>query len=637
MLKFLAVVFLIFSSTPVRGAELSRPDVAALIAQARQKNIAQDSYWLALLHYHHEHLGSTLKSEVNSPDFFLAPQGNVDPEVELNATLAAFFQPLGEDQNEHAQCRFIARYHWLRKVLDWSEAQVPQASCQLFNNWSKNGHVTSISLIFATGYFSNPASFYGHILLKFNADRNLLPTDLLDESLNFGAIVPERENPLRYLFKGVFGLYDAAFSSTGFYRMNHNYAENELRDMWEYELALSPDEVEQITQHSWELLRTRYAYYFFNQNCAYRMSELLGLVINEPLLSPSLPWSVPSSVFDHLTKVKRDGKPLVRQIKRIPSRLNRYREQYQRLDKKQQVIVNDFVQQHAALAQTDYPSLSAPEQIAVVDTLRDYYQFRIVGERDNIDYKTRKLDMLIERARLPMASEMEAMQEPAQSARVLPPHNGPPPGLIRIGGLQNNALGTGETLQLRPVYFDNLETDAGRIANANLTMFDVYATHIGNRWQIRNVDLVNVEHLNLADTPLPGDGGWAWRVKLGAQSEHLACSNCLVGHVTGGIGKAVKLSDDAVVYAMLDGITQTRYLDFGTLGVSPTVGLLATPIDGWKTSLVLNHRTYLNGNQTSARQVAWENRLGLARDWDVRVNYRYSVASEWQMVLSTYW
>jgi len=49
--------------------------------------------------------------------------------------------------------------------------------------------------------------------------------------------------------------------------------------MWEYELALSPDEVEQITAHTWELLRTRYAYYFFKQNCAYRMSELLGLVI----------------------------------------------------------------------------------------------------------------------------------------------------------------------------------------------------------------------------------------------------------------------------------------------------------------------------------------------------------------------
>ena len=211
-----------------------------------------------------------------------------------------------------------------------------------------------------------------------------------------------------------------------------------------------------------------------------------------------------------------------------------------------------------------------------------------MGASDNTDYKTRKLDLLIERVRLPVVSEAEAMQEPAQNAMVLPPHDGPPPGLIRIGGLQNNKLGTGETVQFRPVYFDNLETDAGRIADANLTMFDVSATHIADRWQIRDLDLVKIAHLNIADTPLPGDGGWAWRVKFGAQSENIACINCLIGKVTGGIGKSVKLIDDAVVYAMLDGIAQTRCLDSGTLGVSPSLGLLATPVKGWKISLVLN-------------------------------------------------
>jgi len=45
----------------------------------------------------------------------------------------------------------------------------------------------------------------------------------------------------------------------------------------------------------------------------------------------------------------------------------------------------------------------------------------------------------------------------------------------------------------------------------------------------------------------------------------------------------------------------------------------------------------LNGNQASAPKIAWENRFGFARDWDVRINYCYSVASEWQMTLSTYW
>ena len=116
---------------------------------------------------------------------------------------------------------------------------------------------------------------------------------------------------------------------------------------------------------------------FFQTELRVSHVRIAGAGDCEPLLSPSLPWPVPSSVFDHLIRVKRDGKPLVRQVKRIPSCLNRYREQYHRLDKDQQNIVSDFVERHRGLAQTGYPSLNTPEQTAVVDTLRDYYQFAL--------------------------------------------------------------------------------------------------------------------------------------------------------------------------------------------------------------------------------------------------------------------
>jgi hypothetical protein len=245
--------------------------------------------------------------------------------------------------------------------------------------------------------------------------------------------------------------------------------------------------------------------------------------------------------------------------------------------------------------------------------------------------------LLIERARLPAISEADVQNNQSGSDKVLPPHTGSPPGLIRLGALQNNKLGNGASLQLRPVYFDNLGQDSGRISNANLTMFDVTAIHTNRGWRVRNFDLVNVEHLNIADTPLTGDGGWAWRIKFGAQSVNLACDHCLVAHVTGGLGKAINFSEDVTGYAMLNGSVQSAALNSGTLATSPILGLLAKPSDGWKTNLTLSRHVYLNGSRADTPQIAWSNRFGTARDWDIRVNYNYSIASEWQIAFSSYW
>lgn len=43
--------------------------------------------------------------------------------------------------------------------------------------------------------------------------------------------MPDDENPVFYVFKGVFGGYEGGFSNTEYYHHNHNYGETELRDL----------------------------------------------------------------------------------------------------------------------------------------------------------------------------------------------------------------------------------------------------------------------------------------------------------------------------------------------------------------------------------------------------------------------
>ena len=81
-------------------------------------------------------------------------------------------QPLSGDPDAHAKCRFPARLMWLREQLaDYRDA-LADIKCPAFSAWAAIDDVASISLIFASGYLDNPASYYGHLFLKFNARRD---------------------------------------------------------------------------------------------------------------------------------------------------------------------------------------------------------------------------------------------------------------------------------------------------------------------------------------------------------------------------------------------------------------------------------------------------------------------------------
>jgi hypothetical protein len=632
ILKLLVLFALLAGVSNVSAVAEPTAGVADLIRQAEVEGLAHHPYWLALMHYKQ----SGKASEIISPEFFLSPRGATNSADELAATITAFFKEPNENQDAHAQCRFVARYQWLRKVLNWDGNLPPSITCKGFNDWFKNGHVDSLSLVFATGYLSNPASFYGHILLKFNTDRAVIENDLLDESINFGANVPSQENGVKYIIKGLFGGYEASFSNARFYQQNHMYAENELRDMWEYELALSKDEVDQIVAHSWEIMRVKFAYYFLKENCAYRMSELLELAIGQPLLPQSVPWAIPVTVFNRLESLQRDGKPIVRKVRLIPSRLNSYHANYAALTTAQKLLVKKIADGSLNFEQEAYVVLPDKEKIAITNTLLDYYEFRIVGDSKNMQFKKGKQINLMARGKL--ASEnLSSIEDVTRAIKVSPPHEGSKPSMIRVSVLHNNQLGDGVELRFRPTYFDFLELDAGRIANSNLTMFDFRTVYAKNRIKLKSLDLVNIETLNVSPTTLPGDGGWAWKVKFGFENQDLSCGNCMTFNVTGGVGKTVSIANSVTAYGMIDFFGQTPYLNSGTLGTVTRIGLIGTPIEGWKSNFMLGEKSYINGSQSNGRVVRWENRLGTQRNWDVRISYEEQIARELQIGISTYW
>jgi hypothetical protein len=520
--------------------------------------------------------------------------------------------------------------------LDWNTVQVPPVACEQYEDWSKKGQFDSLSVVFATGYLSNPASFYGHILLKFNTNRAVISNDYLDESINFGAIVPNNENGVVYIIKGLFGGYDGTFSNSRFYRQNHLYAENELRDLWEYELALSKEEVDQIASHTWELLGARFKYFFLNENCAYRIAELIEPVIGEPLLSPELPWAIPVNVFNHLELINRHGMPLVRKVRLIPSRLNTFYSQYFALGSVQKNLAEKLVRGGVDLDNITYTALAGKDKISVVDTLLDYYEFRIVKEDNKIDFRKQKQEYLIERSGLPIQPELPH-EDQAHIFDSQLSQNGLLPAMVRIGRINNTIQGPGIGIRFRPAYHDLLQPDAGHIPNSNLTMFDFNTVYRHDQLALRSLDVVNIETMNASRTPLPGGGGVAWKVRFGLENQNLACNHCMTVKLTGGVGKAISISNTVTALGIIDMSAHSQFADSGTLDVLPKFGLMVSPMRGWKSSLTIGRQLSLNGSATHTRETHWENRLGTDRNWDIRISFDEQIAREVQFAISTYW
>ena len=170
------------------------------------------------------------------------------------------------------------------------------------------------------------------------------------------------------MIKGVFGGYDAAFSDTKFYQLNHDYSESDLRDLWEYELDLTKEQRKRIVFYSWELLGQRFTYRFFQQNCGYFLEDLLQYAIKKRISPRNKLYTLPATTFFNLVKTEVNGKAIVKKITRTPSRHNRLYEKFLDLSDKEKVLVKEYIKTGSITLEAN-----ETEKLRAIDTLIDYY------------------------------------------------------------------------------------------------------------------------------------------------------------------------------------------------------------------------------------------------------------------------
>ena len=375
-----------------------------LINQSQLLKLSEKQGWLSLLHYRHSINQS--QSVTQDASFFLSPNGWKNAKAELTATLQQFFVPQGhkfrlsrpvaqlnsmtKSPENHAQCRFPARFFWLSQQLKIDKSKLPTIQCGDFKRWLKQFAADSLTLVFASSDINNPVSMFGHTLLRLNSSgkgknkdlsivadklslkRAELPNSALTAFvLNYAAETDDSDSPIVYGMKGVFGGYVGKFSISPYYKHIKEYLEQENRELWEYDLSLSRKETVQLLRHLWEIKSVKFDYYFIVDNCSLWMLKLLDIA--RPGLNLSAQFNLKVIPIDTIKVL--DKNRLIKQVQYRPSLATKIKFQQQVLTKQQ----NDSLGYCLASqwSKIDLKLFSPKQQAQLLEQCHDIKQLKI--------------------------------------------------------------------------------------------------------------------------------------------------------------------------------------------------------------------------------------------------------------------
>lgn len=363
--------------------------------------IAHERTWLKLLYYDE----TTKQSDVVSKEYFLSDRGAFDPLEELKSTINSYYEPFPEDPNEHAICRFPARYEWLNQKVHLKNYQRIPTKCAKLRQSMDETQIDSLSLMFVSGYLGNPASSFGHSFFKLN-NYTQSSNNLFDLSISYGADVPINENIFAYMYKGLTGKYDAAFKDKYFFSQDLVYSNNEFRDIWEYKLNLSKEKVSFFQLHLWEIVGKNFQYLFLNKNCGYELSKMLEIIQDEEIAKSSYLWFAPIETFHTLSEIDSNHS-IIKQKIFHPSEQKKVYKKFQMLSETEQEIATDLVKNEMEDPFGRLYGLEDAMKIDIMNFIITYYNYILVKEKGDLKYEELKKKALLYRFALPAQREAD--------------------------------------------------------------------------------------------------------------------------------------------------------------------------------------------------------------------------------------
>lgn len=268
------------------------------------QQLSQNKTWQALLHYHDN------KSLIKDNSFFLSPIGMSSPYDELKETLSVLNDP---KQADWFNCKFPARTLFLEQHgLTTSKNK----KCDPFDEYIQNIAIDDISLVFATEKTSSPTSMMGHLFLKLNGKKKDYTPQ---HSISFFADMQNISNLPQFMIKALATGTNGLYVLEPYKNKADFYVKKETRQLIEYPLNLSEDQLKFLTYHIWEMKGISVEYNLYSQNCASALITLISVINPDYKKLAYKPYLTPSDLINKMIEAKILEKETSYTIKKTPS------------------------------------------------------------------------------------------------------------------------------------------------------------------------------------------------------------------------------------------------------------------------------------------------------------------------------
>ena len=605
-------VVLVFASLAVNIAYSAdiNPSIQKYWSIAEQQNLDQDITWQRLMY-----ANKNQKSEVTYSGYFLSENGKNNLKEELKADISALFMPAQDNQS--IRCKFPARSQWLMQKVGIQENELPQVKCSEFENWIGQIKPHKATLIYATDFMGNPSSMFGHTLLRLDP-KDQQQLNLVSYAVNYAATVAGNDN-WSYAWKGLTGQYPGEYSLMPYYRKVKEYGDFESRDLWEYELNLSPEETRFLVSHIWEMQHVSFPYYFVSDNCAYRLLGLVDLVKPESNLQEKFTYaSIPMETIKSMQQQGLTKAPVYRPALETQL-LSQAHQHGASLAKVAHQIVMLPIQQSSQILK----SFTEQDQAKILEMAYDDLYLQFIGRKVEESIAQPQLRQLLAlRSQIDLDKQR---QEPKRPAKEPTQGHNARNFSVKAGEVQGDKF---IELGHRQAYHDLIDPQGGYRAGTQLLFLNGNAQWRDDHLKLERLDLLEVNSYNPIQsfkTPLSWGFNLGWRQEAihdGSFSEDkqhgVASFNAQVGYSLADYGRK------HICYGQVQTYVQTgSNLDKGwRVGMGPTLGCMNQWFERFNSVVQIELPYWEDQNQWNLRvNTQWQ--YVINRNNAVRLNWDY--------------
>lgn len=632
-----SVLFLIFLAVCSKAQTYNLSFEQAVI-KLKELNLAKSEQWLSLNHYEKSVWGA-YKSDITDPSFFVSAEGKDDPEKELESLLKSLWENTTiEKFDEHPICRFPARIKWLKNKLNLYEKdndiKINEKKCDYYFRFKSVLNTEKVSFVFSSYYANNPGSAFGHTFFRFKRKptSNGPSNELLDHGIGFAAEMTT-DNPVIYAFNGIAGLFKGSYTNLPYYYKVREYNDFEARDLWTYDLDLSPSEIELLEDHLWEVGNSFFSYYFFTKNCAYQMLKVLEVAAPRLKLLDKVPlYVIPSDSIKAIHQISG----LVTDSQYRPSIRGVFFKRYDLLSEEGKNIFLNYKK-----SGNEEILLKAPEseKKKILDAAIDYID--MVDAKTIIDPKSpaskKKHSLLRQRSLIKEFTEEIHVETPENER----PELGHGSARFAIGYGSNEDHHSAFLTEFRFALHDLLDPHLGYPLNSQIEFFHFRAE---SDFESRKTKLLDFDFFQVATiNPLSEFSNiLSWRGRLGTHyfNSSVCDPDCnAVGFRFGGGYSIYLKSYNLIGYAFIDfwGFYDVHFKDHSyNISTGPTLGFLYRPIDKFKIIGESNYQFQVVRQQKDMQQYSIEGRYHLTNNFQIGARASKELDSD-RIFLLTYY